>query len=108
MIIIVALSGITSLLVPKMNSPVLVLRFGLLFLASGLGFLGVTVGFALVLIHVLSLYSFGVWQFAADKKIRLQKAKDTVVRAPWYHMLKRPSQLSPNGVRKKGSMEELE
>lgn len=108
MIIIVALSGITSLLVPKMNAPVLVLRFGLLFLASGLGFLGVTVGFALVLIHVLSLYSFGVWQFAADKKIRLQKAKDTVVRAPWYHMLKRPGQLSPNGVRKKGSMEELE
>jgi hypothetical protein len=54
-IIIVAMSGITSLLVPKMNAPILLLRFGILLLASCLGFLGVTVGFAFLLAHVLGL-----------------------------------------------------
>ncbi|NLT58290.1 MAG: spore germination protein [Clostridiales bacterium] len=99
MIIMVALAGITSLLVPKMNAPTLLLRFGILLLASGLGFLGVTIGFAFMLAHILGLRSFGLWQLAPDKKLRYQAVKDTVVRAPWYQMLFRPEQIAQNVVR---------
>lgn len=99
MIIVVALAGITSLLVPKMNAPTLLLRFGILLLASCLGFLGVTVGFAVSLAHILGLRSFGVWQFASDRRIDCQRAKDTIVRAPWHQMLFRPDQIAKNVVR---------
>lgn len=101
MIIIVALVGITSLLVPKMNTPILVIRFGTLLLASGLGFLGVIVGFALTLAHTLTLYSFGVWQLGLSEKLKGQNVKDTAVRAPWWRMLLRPEPLTHNTVRQK-------
>jgi len=99
MIIIVAMSGITSLLVPKMNAPILLLRFGILVLASCLGFLGVTVGCAILLAHVLGLRSFGVWQLSSGRKLHFQGVKDTVIRAPWRKMILRPGQLSKNAVR---------
>ncbi len=106
MIIIVALAGITSLLVPRLNAPALILRFGILLLASCMGFLGVTVGVAFLLAHILSLRSFGLWQLAPDRKIRYQEVKDTVTRAPWYQMLWRPERLARNVVRQKSSREE--
>jgi spore germination protein KA len=104
MIIIVALTGITSLLVPKMNTPILIIRFGTLLCASFLGFLGVIIGFSLTLAHTLTLYSFGIWQLVASKKLKWQTIKDTAVHAPWWQMLLRPEPLTENAVRqKKGS-----
>lgn len=105
MIIIVAMSGITSLLVPKMNAPILILRFGILLLASCLGFLGVTVGVAFLLAHVLGLQSFGVWQLSSGRKLHFQGIKDTVIRAPWRKMILRPQQLAKNDLRQKGHPE---
>lgn len=105
MIIIVAMSGITSLLVPKMNAPILLLRFGILLLASCLGFLGVTVGFAFLLAHVLGLKSFGVWQLASGRTLHFQGIKDTVIRAPWRKMILRPEQLGKNAVRQQDPSE---
>ena len=99
MLIIIAMAGITSLLIPKMNSPILLIRFGTLLMATCLGFLGVTISCVFILGHVLCLHSFGVWQFAADRPISLQKIKDTALRVPWSEMLFRPSWLTNNIVR---------
>ena len=101
MIIIVALTGITSLLVPKMNSSILIMRFGILLLASCFGFTGVVVGFALCLIHVLTLYSFGVWQLCPTSKLSWQSIKDTAVRVPWWQMITQPQPFSGNKIRQK-------
>lgn len=106
MIIVVALAGITSLLVPKMNAPTLILRFGILALASCLGFLGVTIGIACMLIHILSLRSFDFWQLTADRTIHYQKVKDTLIRAPWFQMILRPERIARNVVRQKKRREE--
>ena len=105
MIIVVALAGITSLLVPKMNASTLILRFGILLLASCLGFLGVTVGVAFMLAHILGLRSFGLWQLTSDRKVRYQAVKDTVIRTPWYQMILRPEQIARNVPRQKNSRE---
>ena len=101
MIIVVALAGITSLLIPKMNAPVIYVRLGMLALGTSLGFLGVTLGCALLLAHVLSLQSFGISQLASGRKLKYQEIKDTIIRAPWWQMRLRPFQLSPNRVRAK-------
>lgn len=106
MIIIIAMTGITSLLVPKMNAPILIIRFGILLLASWFGFLGVTIGVAFTFIHMLDLRSFGVSQLSGMKKIDYQGIKDTIIRAPWYQMLLRPKQLTGNVTRQKQNKED--
>lgn len=101
MIIVVAVTGITSLLIPRMEAPVLVIRYMLLFLASFFGFFGLIVGLAAVLIHMLNLHSFGIPQLIPTGKLGFQEIKDTFIRAPWPEMLTRPSALSEDHVRMK-------
>ena len=105
MIIVVALSGITSLLVPKLTTSVLPIRFAFLFLASVLGFFGIVVGLALMLTHMLSLYSFGIWQLSSDRELGYQQLKDAAIRASWRDMLTRPQALTTNKTRQKRSRE---
>jgi spore germination protein KA len=107
MLIVVAMAGITSLLIPKMNASILWLRFGILLLASCFGFLGITIACVFLLAHVLDLHSFGVWQFESFENMHYQSFKDTAFRAPWPQMLLRPQSLTRNVRRQKHRPEEL-
>ncbi len=98
MIIMVALTGITNLLVPKMNAPVIIIRFALLFLSSVFGFFGLILGISCVLIHVINLRSFGIPQITLSGKLQYQELKDIFIRAPWWQMILRPG-LSKDKVR---------
>lgn len=104
MIIIIAITGITSLLVPKLNPPVILLQLCLLTLASGFGFLGLIVGLAILLVHILKLQSFGISQLTSDRDLRYQTIKDTMIRAPWWQMYTRPF-FSKNEIRQLDSRE---
>jgi spore germination protein KA len=99
MIIVTAVSGITSLLIPKMNASAIPIRLIFLLMASCFGFYGLMLGFSVLLIHILSLESFGVSQFTQDKPYRFQRVKDTFIRAPWPQMLTRPWAISDNKTR---------
>lgn len=99
MIIVVAITGITSLLIPKLNAPSIFVRFGLLIFASAFGLLGLSLGLSILLIHVLSLQSFGISQMTADRHLRYQEVKDTFIRAPWWQMRTRPSRLASDEIR---------
>lgn len=90
MIIVIALTGITGLLVPKLNAPALYIRLLLLTLSSTFGFFGLMLGLSGVLIHILNLHSFGVPQIMFSKKLHYQNVKDTFIRAPWWQMIRRP------------------
>ncbi len=59
-IIIVAFSGITGLIIPQLKGPVIVLRFGLLFLAASMGLFGYFFGILMLIFSVCSLESFGI------------------------------------------------
>lgn len=102
MIIIVAITGITALLIPKMNSPVIFARLMLLFLSSTFGFWGIIVGSAALLCHILNLKSFGMPQLMPDKPLHLQEFKDLMIRAPWWHMRLRPAFMASNRLRMRG------
>ena len=102
MIIVVGLTGITSLLVPKMNAPVIYIRFYLLTLATTFGVFGFVLGFATVLIHILSLSSFGVPQVMLSDKLRYQDVKDTWFRGPWWLMKTRNRGIAKDRVRMGG------
>lgn len=90
MIIIVALTGITGLLVPKVNAPVIYSRLLLLLLSALFGFFGLLLGITVIIIHVINLRSFGVPQLSISGKLQFQDVKDTVIRAPWWKMILRP------------------
>ncbi|HEX3037862.1 MAG TPA: spore germination protein [Oscillospiraceae bacterium] len=104
MIIVVAITGITSLLVPKMNAPVIYVRLFLLLLAATFGLFGFILGLCAVLIHILGLYSFGVPQLSVTDSLQFQEIKDTFIRAPWQTMLTRTKPMAQDMVRmKKGN-----
>ena len=90
MIIVVAMTGITSLLVPKMNAPIIYLRVLLLMLSSIFGFFGFVLGAAGILIHVINLRSLGIPQASPSAKLQFQDIKDSFIRAPWWTMIMRP------------------
>ncbi len=101
MIIVIGFTGITNLLVPKMNAPIIYLRIALLILSSLFGFLGLIVGFLLLTIHILNLQSFGVPQVMHMGDLHFQDIKDSTFRAPWWEMLTRPRLLTQNRTRMK-------
>jgi spore germination protein KA len=90
MVIVVALTSITGLLVPKLNAPAVYLRMGLLLLSTMFGFYGLLVGASCVITHLLNLYSCGVPNVMLSKKLQYQNVKDTFIRAPWWQMIRRP------------------
>lgn len=101
MIIIVALTGITNLLVPRLSGPVIFLRYLFLLAASLFGFYGLILATSAAVIHLLNLRSFGIPQLMAAGNLRFQDVKDTFFRAPWWKMLLRPKGFTKNKTRMK-------
>ena len=101
MIIVVGLTGITNLLVPKLNAPIIYLRLAILTLSATFGLVGFVIGILIFMIHVLNLQSFGVLQVENMKNFRFQNIKDNLFRAPWWKMLTRPRTLTSNRTRMK-------
>jgi len=95
-IILVAFTGITGILVPKLNAPIIYTRLLLLLLSSVLGLVGFVIGFSLVFIHILNLKSFGISQLNLNGEFKYQNIKDSIFRGPWWKMHSRPKVLSNN------------
>lgn len=90
MLIVIALSGISGLMIPRLKGAVFYLRLILVFLSALFGLLGYLAGVAVVIMHILSLNSLGVDYTVSLRKADLQSLKDTLWRAPWGNMIKRP------------------
>jgi len=101
MLIAVALSGISGLMIPRLKAAVFYLRFLLLFLAALFGIYGYIAGILIVAMHIISLSSFGTDYTVSLRKASFQSIKDTVWRAPWNKMFKRPD-FNQNIIRRTG------
>lgn len=106
MIIVVAITGITSLLVPKMNAPITYLRLFLLAAATSFGLFGVLLAATAVTFHVFGLYSFGIPQITLNADLQFQEVKDTFIRAPWKNMITRRKGIARDRVRMKADGED--
>ncbi|MCA0969766.1 spore germination protein [Halobacillus litoralis] len=92
MVIVVALTAIASFVVPsnEMSTTLRLLTFPLILLAGTLGFIGITFGFMMILIHMTRLESFGVPYTSPIAPLRIKDLKDTFIRMPIYRMNNRP------------------
>ncbi len=93
-VIIVAFTAIAMFVVDALTDAATVLRFAFIFLAWWLGFWGLLLGTVLLLLHLVSLKSFGVAYFAPFAPLIPYQLKDTVVRAPLWAMRLRPKNIT--------------
>lgn len=93
MVIIVATTGIASFAIPNYAASfsIRLIRFPLLLASGYLGLLGFSALLYLVIIHALSLRSFGESYLAPASPFRPSDYKDLVIRMPWWKMITRPN-----------------
>lgn len=86
-VIVVALTGIASYAMPRYSFgvPFRMLRFGLVILAGIFGLYGVAVGITLILIHLVTLESFGVPYFTPVAPLVLYHLRDVLLRTPRWN-----------------------
>lgn len=92
MVIVVAITGISSFMVPRyiVGIAVRMLRFPLILLAGTLGLLGVMMGIIAIVLHLCGLRSFGVPYLASVAIPKGKELKDILMRSPWWMMNTRP------------------
>lgn len=90
MIIIIASSGIASLIVPRIAGAVNIIKYVLLVFAAIYGLYGFIAGFTMVLALLFSMESFGVPYMAYSSILGVSYWQDIYVRAPWSKMKRRP------------------
>ena len=100
MLIAVAFSGICGLMVPRLKTAVFYLRFIMIFAAALFGLYGILCVFAVTVISVLKMESFGVDATLSLNNPTCQTLKDVFVRAPWTKMITRPLIQKRNVIRK--------
>jgi spore germination protein KA len=89
MVIVGALTGITSFIIPALLDSIIIFRIFLVILSALFGLYGVAVGLIVMLAHMASLSSFGVPYLAPMAPTIWSDLKDTVIRAPLWLMKSR-------------------
>lgn len=90
MVIVVALTGITSFLIFPLNGAVIAVRFIFILLSGFLGLYGYIFGVIGLFIQLMSMRSFGVPYMLNLGSLKGQEVKDTFIRTPWWYMYYRP------------------
>ncbi len=93
-VIIVAFTAISMFVVDAMTDAATVLRIGFIFLAWFFGFFGLFIGGLMLLVHLVSMESFGVPYLAPFAPFMRHEMRDTFVRAPLWLLGRRPKVLS--------------
>ncbi|MFM9329393.1 spore germination protein [Paenibacillus mesotrionivorans] len=92
MVIIVAITGISSFAIPNYAASfsIRLIRFPLLLASGTMGLLGFVGVFFTMVVHAISLRSFGEPYLAPASPFRPSDQQDLLLRFPWWSMIKRP------------------
>ena len=101
MLIVVALSGIAGLMIPRLRAAVFYLRLGFVISASTLGLFGYMTSLMFITVRIMSQRSYGVDATPSLFSPSAQSMKDTVIRARFGLMRTRPA-FNRNRVRMRG------
>lgn len=100
MVIVTALTGIASFLIPQMLGGLIITRNVFLLLSSFLGLYGYIFGIIGLVIHLMSMKSFGIPYMLNTTINKLKDLQDMAVRAPWWYMNYRAEIITKNPMRK--------
>lgn len=98
MVIVVALTAIGSFTVPSFAAsiPLRLIRFPLMIFGAILGLYGVALGWIAILIHMISLKSFGYPYMEPLAPLRVSELKDVFFRSPRWQMMTAPQFRKPS------------
>ncbi|MEI7026508.1 spore germination protein [Paenibacillus sp. y28] len=101
MVIVVAITAISSFVVPNYNMsiPVRMMRFFLMMLGASFGLFGIAIGLIALILHLCSLRSFGVPFMSPMAPLNLSEQEDAILRLPRPFQRFRPKMLSKNRIR---------
>lgn len=99
-VIVVAITAVSSFAVPFVADALALLRWLLLILAATMGSFGITIGTFIILMHLVSLRSFGAHYMAPIAPFQRADLKDTAVRAPLWAMRTRPLATKPRDLKR--------
>ncbi|MEC0128233.1 spore germination protein [Paenibacillus pabuli] len=96
MVIVVSFTAISNFVLPAINmaAAVRLLRFALMLLAGSLGLYGILAGLVPILVHLVSLQTFGIPYLLPVSPLEGANMKDLIFRFPWWSMRKRPEMIS--------------
>jgi len=103
-VIIVAITGITSFFFYELNGAIIVSRFLVTIMSAILGMYGVMFSLIIITLHLISLTSFGIPYVSYIGSLKYQEMKDTIIRGPWWLMNLRPKDMSPHNTRRRKSL----
>ncbi len=105
MVIVVALTGISSFAIPAFNAAASgrLIRFPLMLMASILGLPGILAGLSIIIIHLNSLRSFGVSYMEPFTSSKKNEFRDIVIRYHRWAMNYLPSYIARKGFRRMGN-----
>lgn len=89
MVMIVALTAISSFVVPSLYEPVAILKFAFIIIGGTWGLYGISVGFMLVLTNLCAVTSFGTPITSPAAPFLGKAMRDTFVRVGWKRMGKK-------------------
>lgn len=82
MVIIGALTGITSFIIPALLESIVFFRFFLIFLSAAFGLYGIVIGLIIMLAHMCSLRSFGTPYLTPLAPTVWKELKDSFIKGP--------------------------
>lgn len=94
MVIITALTAISSFIIPSIYDSIIIFRFILIFLAGAFGIFGIFVGLICMAAHMCSLRSFGTPFMSPLAPQNTDGLKDSLIRAPLWLMNMRPTAIT--------------
>lgn len=97
-VIIVALTAVSSFIVPNLTEFILIYRLLFLFVGSTMGLIGIGTGFAIMLTQLVTTTSFGIPILSSFSK---QELKDIIARFPVWSMKFRPESIAKDNVRRR-------
>jgi spore germination protein KA len=107
-IIITALTGITTLVNMNFISATIIFRTFLLLGASFLGFYGFFMCFIVLYLHLMSIRSFGVSYMMNITRARNHDGQDAWIRTPWWTMTLRPKIIGAKNLVRESSRKSKE
>lgn len=88
MVIIVALTAISSFILPSLYAPISILRFVFILLGGALGLYGILLGATLLLCSICAIDILGIPYTAPVSPLTFRALKDVIIRADWRQLWK--------------------
>ncbi len=100
-VIIISLSALTGLMIPRLRAAVVTYRFSLVILSGLLGLYGFIFGIIFMTVQLIDIKSFGVNYMEYISVPNLRNQNDIYMRLPWNLMKNRPWTISENKIRQR-------